>query len=380
MPASIFRQTHAVNANYPIQADDIAVALTLMAQDFVADITNLKDSPLLRAIRKAPAFSDVVTWEVFLGRGTSKSGLVTDSVMASALELDYRMPAELTIGRFKEFDVFEISNVDARVARAQGKQAVSNLFSLRLSAVLRRLMQHMNNELYNGTPGANSNLVGLETMFSTNSYANITHTLANYVGSTPNEDYFVNWRPLSALVDYSDATITYNDGHGDAGTLVAPTVRTLPTSRIDYFMDDFVLEMSAKGRSFDILVAHPNLVNQYQAEYKDLATFNIANGQQLRAELGNAVPTYRGRPILEDRFCPEDTLYFLDTSTLELLTMPSLTGLQGQFINTSNPNGLNISVGPVNNVTIFNRRYEVALIPQLVCWDTKGVNRLQFQA
>lgn len=380
MPASIFRQTYGVNANYPVQSDDIATALTLLAQDYLADITNLKDSPLLLALRKGPAFADVISWEVFLGRGTSKSGLTTDSVMGSSLDLDYRMPAELTIGRYKEFDVFEVSNVDAQVARAQGKQAVANLFALRLSAVLRRLMQHMNSELYNGTPGATSNLVGLETLFSSNSYAGITHTLASYVGSAPNEDYFVNWRPLSALVDYSDANITYNDGHGDAGTLVSPTVRVLPTSRIDYFMDDFILEMSAKGRTFDIMVAHPNLVNEYQSVYKALATFNVVNGQTIRAELGNATATYRGRPILEDRFCPEDTIYFIDSSKIEMLTMPALTGLQGQFINTSNPNGINVSVGPVNNVTIFNRRYEVALIPQLVIWDTKGVNRLQFQA
>jgi len=380
MAATIFRQTHAANAAYPVQADDIAVALSMMAQDYVADITNLKNSPLLTALRKESAMNDVITWDVFLGKGSSKNALTTADITGASLELDYRMPAELTIGRYKEYDVFEIANVDAQVARNAGKESVRNLYQLRLSAVLRRLLQHMNSEIYNGTPGATSNLVGLETLFTTNSYANITHTLADYTGSVVNEDYYINWRPLSGLVDYSDGTLTLNDGHGTGGSLVAPTVNTLPTSRLDYFMDDFILQMGKKGRSFDFMVAHPSFVNEYQAVYKDLANFNIANGQTLRAELGNVSASYRGRPILEDYFCPEDTLYFLDSSLINMYTMPSLTGLQGQFINTSNPNGLNISVGPVSNVTIYNRRYEVALIPQLVIWDTKGVNRMQFQA
>jgi len=357
-------------------------ALTMLANELTVDLSGqYANSPFFTALTKELVYQDVIRWDIKLAGGNSAESEATASVLYSQFPgvdngtytQDSRMGAELTIGKNKKYTLLKINKRELTVAANRGSNAVRNLLQSRVSAGLMEITEAINTSLYTGS-GA-GNLIGLETIFGANSYAGITHALADYTATTPNVDYYPSWRPLSGLADISAANITLNDDYGVGGTLHAATVYTDVVGNHISMLYGFDYLMRINRRRYNMIVAHPSIVEKINAEYRDKLVYNISNGEISQANEGVTVPRFNGRPVIEDTLCPANTAYFLDTNDIKLHSLDVSTSGD---INVDSQ--LAIIMGELAQDTAMTSRWEMLVLPQLAVYDTKGLNRLQIQA
>lgn len=387
----------AGGAGYPISSSDLlGNALQILAKDLTIDLAGeYSESPTLVAIRKGTSYQDVIRWDVTLGSGDATDAAIETSVLDSGFPgtdgrsyvQDKVVGAELTMGRNKTYNLIKLVNNEVTVARRYGKSAVANLFNSRMKSAIREISKALNTKIFTGSTASNGNIVGIETIYAGTSYANIPFGATDFTGLVAGVDYYPEWKPLSGTFDFSDAAVTLNDGHGVGGSLVAPTVETatvLPpftSANIVHAFDAFDLCMRMKGRKSNIIITTPRIAESYRQVYKSELTYNINNGEIGRAEMGIVTATYKGRPIIEDAKMPANTVYFLDLGVMELLTLAIDTSIPMDDTDVmANPGQLNLAVGALAKDTTFVNRYEIATLPQLVVYDTRGLNRLKIQA
>lgn len=372
--------------SYPEQESDLlGYALNVLVSELIVGPgMTVPQAPTLAALFKAGTSTDVIRWNY---NNTARSVGIAAST-ASALDGSWpgtdsatyqngsMLPLELTIGATKMNNLIKVSGNEMALAREQGVEAIRNLFASRLQVGISGIISALNSHLYvGGTSGfTNSPIFGLEHLFETNAYAGLTHTMANYSGATDGVDYHLDWRPKSAEWAQSAGTLTFNDG-----TDVAATAYDLPLTdnTLIAAIQFFANHLRKIGNTYNFIVGAPDVVFAYSKAYELTTSVQVVNGQLVRAEAGFNSPSFEGFPVIADRNCPADTLYFLDTSKLQFLT-------KGTSASTgSSPlpyQGLNMAVGPLAVDTVMTQRYELLTLPQLLVTDTTGVSRLQVDA
>lgn len=379
--------------SYPVQSKDLlGTALQSIIQNIVVGkVLNPQQSPILAAIPKQVTRTDVIRWSYNHGEHTASVGALEAPALYSnfpgtpdngAYNRSEYLPLEITVGGSKVNNVVKINSEELNSAFSDGStDEIVRLFQSRFQLAIAGIVKYINDSLVLGGTGAytGSPMTGLESIFGGNSYAGLVHTLADYVGTAPGVDYYPEWRPLVAEWSQSTNTVTLNDGHGDAGTLVAPTVYTLSQADngIGAAFNNFNRAMSNKGRTYNLIVTSPDVAFAYQAAYDMRTTIQIVNGQRTNAEVAYGLPSYNGSPIITDSRVPANTVYFIDTAKLQVLTK-GVAGLDTEMGDLSQPfANLAMTAGMLASETIAVSRYEIYCLPQLHVIDTTGINKLE---
>jgi len=374
--------------NYPVQGDDLlGYALQVLVEEIiVGQALTTPQAPTLAALPKSTVSTDVIRWNY------SNSARAVNVAAADASALDGSwpgsdgksyssspvLPLEVTVGAKKFQNLVKVTGNELALAADQGVPAIQNLFGSRLQNAIAGIIHAMNEHLYlGGTAGySGSPIIGLEHLFETSSYAGLVHTLADYVTGSPVEgvDYHLAWRPKSAEWVQSAGTLAFNDDTDVAATSYdLPATDNTLLSAIQFFAN----HLRKAGSTYNFIVGHPDVVFAYSKAYDLHTNINVVNGQLVRAEAGFGSPSFQGFPVIADRYCPADTLYFLDTSKLQFIT-------KGQAASVgSSPlpfGGLSMVVGPLAVDTLEVQRYELLTKPALHVIDTSGVSRLQVNA
>jgi len=380
-------------ANLPVQSTDLlGTALKTLIEDIITGSSiNPMLSPLLATIRKTSTPSDVIRWTHRLTSNEGRYGALNTPAIYSQFpgtdngvyaDAGQFLPLELIVGGIKVWDMVRFDSDEMAVAMSAGIDAVSNLFRARYGAAVQGIIKTLNSHLIYGKTGSlsGSPIGGFQSIFDGTTYAGLLHTPAVYTGLLANVDYFPGWRPLTGTWTQADAELVLDDGHGASPNIVTDTEIEIPATanNLSSALQFFTREMLKAGKTFDYVVANPDIEFAYSKAYQMRSNVNIVNGQLTSAETGFGAATFQGMPFLADASLPADTIYFLDSTKLEFLTRGEPAIAQGSVRTPFE--GLSISSGPLATDTVTIQRYEILTVPQLRVIDTSGISRLSIVA
>lgn len=293
-------------------------SLQLLVQEEIAAL-QLLQYPMLNRLQKRVISQKAVKWNANVG-GASVTGQAT-TASVSTFSADSIAPATLPIGSMRLIHPFSLQKEDIAEAATAGKGALRDLFAYDIQNGIRALSERMSGLLYTGTGIAtDGGMIGLQTaVAATGAYAGIDP--ATYAG----------W---SAFVN-------------TAGTNRAMTSVLLNAVEVG---------ITRKGGGFTAVYMCPELASKY----KELFAANLSIQNQLpagQADVGYTGLAYAGRPIIQDVYCPNHQVYFVNEPELYLYTF-------GQN-NTSSRDGLQIAIEQLPSDNPDAEKYVVLVKPQL---------------
>lgn len=391
-------------------AVDINYYMQMLVDDTFREFPLLYDqSPMMALLPKRPVNNKVQEWSI-KKNDHSFTAQPLDSPMLWA---GYPVPPDTNNYIYSEFVTAQHIMHDELVGYIEFNNTqfverttvaeLDNLFAFRLGEAMRVLMRDLNNLIYVGTGVSPQPIKGLVEIFSffdetgTMSSNDADYVLSNLPHGKPADatavegvDYYRKWRPLCALWDSVADDLEIANGHGsgaDAGgglnasggtAAVANTVVSNVTD-LRIALDQFTLHMDKSGLSYDFIVTNPDIAQSYKTLYYQSAGIEIPNGAIAMAELGTAqVATYRGRPIISDRFCPDNVIYFIGQGALEFITLEFAQAPQGSMVGLNRPSSpLAIAVGGLSMNNLTQYRYAILTRPSLLVRNPNALSCLR---
>jgi hypothetical protein len=227
---------------------------------------------------------------------------------------------------------FQVQKEDVAEDKNAGKGVLRDLFGFEIQSGLRAIMESLSGYVYTGTGlAADGGVVGLGSVVAN----------AAYAGIDP-----ITYTAWSAYVNSN-------------GTNRALTAALLL---------DMEVGLARKGGNFTAIYTTPEIVAKYKLLFAANASItNVLPGGQ--ADLGYTGVTYAGRPIVQDPYCPANSVYFVNEPELALYSFSQ--------DNSQATNGMQFSIAGLPSANPDAENYAVYLKPQLkVHTRNKGVAAL----
>jgi hypothetical protein len=320
----------------------ILTALTLLIEEEVANV-NFRPYKMLSLLKKMDAFQTIIKWDVNTGGATTGGRATTADPTVG--QTDTVRDASLPIGDRILNHTFPIKVNDIVQAKQTAPKALRNLFQTHVTTGFDVILPELNKALYTGTGNAASHgIFGL-------SY--VTDNTQTYAGLNPAT--YTNWT-------------AYENDNG--GTL-RPISRAV-LSKVDS-------DLARKGTDYSYIITTPEIVEKYgEAFAQDRAlTTPQVNGV---ADLGFSGYNYKGKPILADVHCPNNTVFFIDDRRLALYTFATASGLEADdsgMAKVEKTMGLNFQVSQLRNRNPSVMEFEIAVQAQLKLHDRRCVGVLK---
>lgn len=313
-------------------------ALTLLIEEEIANV-NFRPYVMLSRLMKRDAFQSKIQWDANVGGGAASGRATTED--ATTVATDLVKKAELAIGDRVLNHAFSIKRNDIVQAKRTAPGALRDLFASHVRTGFEVIFPALNKVLYTGTGNAASHgVLGM---------AHIIDNTQNYAGI--NATTYTDWQ----------CYVNANAGVNRALS------RTL-FSAVD-------VAVSRRGVAYDAIVTTPELIEVYGALFSTDRALNTTqvNGT---ADIGFSGYTYKGKPIIADTDCPNNTLYFLDSSQLCLYTYAltdSISAEQAVMANVEKTEGMNFLVAQLPSNNPHAIKFEISLQPQLKLHNRKCV-------
>ncbi|MBD2196608.1 MULTISPECIES: phage major capsid protein [Calothrix] len=312
--------------------NDVTKSLMLLVEEEVAAL-QLGYYPMLSRLNKKIISQKTVKWNTNVG-GAGATGEATTASISAYTE-DSIIGASLPIGTNRLRHSFQIQKEDRAEAASAGKGALRDLYGFEINSGLRVIMESLSGYVYTGTGlAAAGGVVGLGAVVANAAYAGIdpaTYTAWSAVLNTNASN-----RALSA---------------------------------------DLLLAMETaiarKGGNFTAIYTTPEVVAKYKLLFAANTSINnvLPAGQ---ADLGYTGVSYAGRPIIQDPYCPNNTLYFVNEPEVALYTFSqnntgSTQGMQFAIeqLPSSNPDAENYAVYVKPQLKVHNRAKGVACLEKI---------------
>jgi len=300
-------------------------SLQLVVQEEIANLS-LGEYPMLSRLPKRTISQKVIKWNANAG-GASVTGEATTAEVSTFSEDDV-VGASLPIGTARLRHSFQLQEEDIAEAAAAGKGALRDLFGYEIQSGMRVIMESLSGKLYTGTGvNADGGVVGLGDVVAAAPYAGIDPAT------------YTKW-----------AAVLNTNGTNRA--LTANLLLAMETA------------IARKGGNFTAIYTTPEIV----AKYKELFAANLGITNQLpagQADLGYTGVSYAGRPIIQDPYCPNNKLYFVNEPEVTLYTFSQN--------NTENRQGMQFAIQELPSANPDAKKYAILLKPQL-----KVHNRAKF--
>ncbi len=290
----------------------------------------------VQVIDKSDSF---IGWDVEVDGTTVGEGAVTDDTTVTAS--DDAIPAELRIGKRRIFRRFTVDAVAISEAYNRAPEDLSLILTSEIDNSIRELRRKMNNRLYTGNGlqsggSAESGIAGLNI---------VTDPAATYAGINPGT--YPVWAPGVYLAN-------------------AGVNRPLTRGLLDEFEEQCYLEEV----SYDLVIISPTIKKLYAQEFDSVATYQTAITTNL--DLGRGEYLYRGREMIVDPQCPQDTMLFLNTGYMRFYSflfqgqgqLGAMTP-QAKIVAATRLGGFVLYMAqlPSNNSAVYN--FEMYLMPQM---------------
>lgn len=297
---------------------DANKSLQLLVDEVVSDLS-YGEFPMIARLPKRVISQKLIKYNVNVN-GASVTGEATTANVSSYSE-DSVVGAQLSIGSTRLRHSFTVQKEDIAEARTAGVGALRDLFGYEIQSGVRALMESLSGKLYTGTGiAADGGVVGLETVFD---------AVASYAGIDPAT--YTQWVPA----------ISTN------GTNRALTLK---------LMVDLEAVIARKGANYTAIYTTPEMV----ARYKELFAANASISNTLpagQADLGYTGLSYAGRPIIQDPYCPNNKLFFVNEREYSLFTFAQN--------NTQTREGVQVAIEQLPSSNPDAENYVVYVKPQL---------------
>lgn len=315
-------------------------ALTLLIEEEIANV-NFRPYVMLARLLKRNAFQTLIQWDVNVGGGAVQGRAVTAD--ATTTTTDTVKKASLNIGDRVLGHAFSIRRTDITQARRTAPGALRDLFATHIQTAFDVILPTLNQQVYTGTGNAGSHgVIGLETVITGSSYAGLT------TGDS------ADWA-------------SYVNANGGTGRNLSRQL----FSAVD-------INLARRGVAYDAIFTTPEVVEKYGELFSADRALNTAQVNGV-ADIGFSGYTYKGKPIIFDVHCPNGTLYFPDTSQVQLYTYALNDALveDSQMVDATKTLGLNFLVAQLPSNNPHAVRYEISLQPQLKVHNRKAVAALK---
>jgi hypothetical protein len=304
-------------------------SLQLLVDEEIASLP-LGEYPMLSRLQKRVISQKQIKWNVNTG-GAGVTGEATTANVSTYSE-DSVVGAQLAIGANRLRHSFQLQKEDIAEAATAGRGALRDLFGYEIQSGARAIMESLSGHIYTGTGiAAHGGVVGLGNVVATGVYADIDPAT------------YPNW---SAVLQTN-------------GTNRPLTLKLLV---------DLEAAMARKGAAFTAVYTTPEIV----ARYKEVFSANLGITNTLpagQADLGYSGLAYAGRPIIQDPYCPNNTLYFVNEPQVTLFTF-------GQN-NTSAQQNMQFAIEKLPSANPDAENYVIYTKPQLKVHNrAKGVAAL----
>ena len=283
-----------------------------------------------RNITKA-AYKTRLSWVVLLGGAVAAIEPVTADGALTAL--DTSTIAAIDMGQFKIKHRFKISRIAIQEALSSNiPNELQNILSAQIMSGLRVIGDTINNLIYEGDgTAADGGIIGLNSINAATTYGGV------------------------ATTDVPQWT---------TNKLTNATPRALSRDLL-YRVDESV---SLKGLSYDLILSSPTTARSYINLFDSLV--GGANLNPNRVDVGqNVTRFYNGIPIIEDPRCPVGTMYFVNSSDLDLFGFVLSTGSLGYTPDVSivsrSLQGLPVFISEVYTQNPIIREYEILTLPMI---------------
>jgi hypothetical protein len=281
-------------------------------QDKVAQ-TKITNYPLLSSIQKQSAYQTSIDWPVTIGTADTY-GRATSANPSNASATDSNFQAVLPIGSRVLEHKFSIDLTQATQAARIAPQALRNLYKGKINAGLDALLKQLEILAYTGDgTNASHGIVGLDKAIS------------NVVTGTPNTDIYAGLDGV-AYPGWSSFIST----NGTARALTTDLMRATATGQ------------GKLGGNYNLVMTTFELVDSLEKLTEARLAINAQSGT---FNVGFTGLTYQNRPVVKSIYCPQKTLYLLNTEDLVLFTyalQPAIDLMMGGASEVVNYNGLNI--------------------------------------
>lgn len=296
---------------------DATKSLQLLTDSIVSELA-YGEFPMIARLPKRVISQKTIKYNVNVN-GASVTGEATTASVSTYSE-DAIVGAQLSIGTNRLRHSFTVQKEDIAEARAAGVGVLRDLFGYEIQSGVRALMESLSGKIYTGAGlAADGGVVGLNTVFDDGVYAGIDPVT------------YTEWVP--ALSDNL-------------------TNRALTLK----LMVDLEAAMARKGSSYSAIYTTPEVV----ARYKELFAANASINNVLpagQADLGYTGLSYAGRPIIQDPYCPNNKMFFVNESEFSLYTFSQN--------NTATNSGVQVAIEQLPSSNPDAENYVVYIKPQL---------------
>lgn len=392
---------------------DVEALLRLTMEDAVMRFPELyRESPTYQFLPKSRWNDDIIQWAIsdsrdsFIKQPRDTALLWSDfpndpdtrkfiysNVVTAEHRLDYEMVGKV-----------QFNNTEVLNAIHAGHPSIGAIYQQRFNEAIRVLARDLNRDIYVGVKGplpTQGPIAGLESIFSfvtagTPSATDADYLLNNLYHGKPatataieGTDYFIKWRPLLGTWDDVANTLTIHDGHGNGadagsglnasgGTAEVPDKERTGVEDLKNALDQFDLEMRTRGIMYDAIFAGPETEYLYKKAYDQTLSRQIENGEISMPELATSIMSfYRGKPIVVDKFCPENRFYFLARNAVEFASLNFARIPGGSVDLTTMAMPISLGVGPLVTNKLTVETFALLLRPGLVCREPWGLSCLR---
>ncbi len=320
---------------------DTLTPVGAIRQTIEEQLVNLRysDYPLLNRLQKNDCYQNNIKWNVNVSTNIGGNGRATDAD-AKMPDPDKVVPANLPIGDAAFTETVSILKTDVQQARNTGVGALKNLIKAHTELEIKKILRRFNQALYTGTGSVvDGGVFGMSSILTSNTYANIDSTVNTaWVAGFTDDNAGTNRNLNSALLSATETGI-FNQGTGN----------------------------------FDAIFCTAEIFSKYKNLFTDERALLIPS-IDATVDLGFTNVFYMGRPIIRDRDCPGNIMYFLDTMNLGVYTRTYTA--QDESIEPLNIEGMTFTVYMLPSNNTYGLKFEIGVQGQLKATDRRAVNAL----
>lgn len=297
-----------------------------------------REATLLKLLTKSAFRKNNIRWSANVGGSAATGQSITSD--APAVSSDLVLPAGLGISSYSFQSSFNLNARELEAAKEQVSNAeLRNMAKYHMTTSIDEMMNAINKKLYTGTGvEADGGVFGLARAVGIADYAGIDATAYPLWRSSINTNLDANGAPKAL-----GQNALFN---------------------IDQ-------QVRVKGGRYDVIVTHPAVLAEYKKLFASVRSF-VVNGNSL-ADLGFGMGEYAGTPIIDDPFCPLETvtvasgpgagtytvgrMYFLKARDLEFYSVPT----EG----STAMSGLYTQMEALSKAGLYVQKYAVGTICQL---------------
>lgn len=301
------------------------------------DITRIpnRSSILLDRLTKANQYQTQLKWRVNVG-GAAVAGRATSADVGSTNTSDTLKGCILPIGDRVLGHTFSVLATEIAEAKSAGEGAIKDLFLENIYSAYSVIMPALNSALYTGDGTSGSHGVfGLNQAVDAAAYGGVVKaTYPEWVG---------------ALV-------------ANAGT---------PRALSRGLFDSLDVAFNRAGVGYDTIVTTPEVIKKYGQLFATDRAMSVA-GPNGPADIGFSGYFYNGIPLTMDPQCPNGTMYFFNSTNVEVRTFATEEtvkddsgNIRGMQIRNSSTMGLNFSISQLIGRNPDKFEFEIGIKPQL---------------